>query len=283
MITRFDSRGNAVPVTVIFASTNLVVGQRLLDRDGYSALQVGFETAKKPKNPQKKGYKDLKFVPKTVREFRVTLDESSLPIGSELSVADFTSGDVLKVTGTSKGKGFAGVVKRWGFAGGPRTHGQSDRERAPGSIGATSSPGRVFKGKKMAGHTGNAQVTVSGIVVYDTDPENNLLLVRGAIPGPNNSLLLIEKVGSKKPLVEAKVIEEPEAVEEASSKEASENNNIQATEAIEEVGVEETPEQIEESATQVVTEEGESVQTTNAEENSSDSPTPPELKNQESK
>ncbi len=275
MTTRFDSRGNAVPVTVITTSPNLVVGHRQMEKDGYIALQVGAGIAKKPKDPQKKGYKDLKFVPQTIREFRVKeIDDNSQSIGTELSVSDFASGDILKVTGTSRGKGFAGVVKRWGFAGGPRTHGQSDRERAPGSIGQTTTPGRVYKGKKMAGHTGSTKKTISGIVVYDVDTENNLILVKGAIPGAQNSLLLIEKIGSKKPLVEARVeeqaIEEP--VEEVKT-ETVEAENVAG----------ESQEQIEEKSTEEGSETGETAEAETPVENSSDSPTPQEETTEEAK
>lgn len=275
MTTRFDSRGNAVPVTVITTSPNLVVGHRQMEKDGYIALQVGAGIAKKPKDPQKKGYKDLKFVPQTIREFRVKeIDDNSQSIGTELSVSDFASGDILKVTGTSRGKGFAGVVKRWGFAGGPRTHGQSDRERAPGSIGQTTTPGRVYKGKKMAGHTGSTKKTISGIVVYDVDTENNLILVKGAIPGAQNSLLLIEKIGSKKPLVEARVEEQAivEPVEEVKT-ETVEAENVAG----------ESQEQIEEKSTEEGSETGETAEAETPVENSSDSPTPQEETTEEAK
>lgn len=109
------------------------------------------------------------------------------------SPADFVVGDKVKVTGISKGKGFAGVVKRWGFAGGPRTRGQSDRERAPGSIGQTTTPGRVYKGKKMAGRMGGKRVTIKGLKVVEIKPEENLLVVKGLVPGPKKSVLTIKK------------------------------------------------------------------------------------------
>ena len=286
MITRFDSRGNSVPVTIISATTNLVVGHRQTERDGYSALQIGFETAKRPKSSMKKGYKDLKFIPKTVREFRFNETLEVPAIGTEITVADFASGDVLKVTGTSRGKGFAGVVKRWGFAGGPRTHGQSDRERAPGSIGMATTPGRVFKGKKMAGHTGNARKTVSGVIVYDIDVENNLILVKGAIPGAPNSLLMLEKVSSKKPLVEPKSTETvsetdkdsvgESVIEVAPDEETPIENTVDTEETIEEV--------VEvENATQEGSAEGENIDSETPSENSSDSPTPPEADSKEVK
>lgn len=284
MTTRFDSRGNAVPVTVVFASPNLVVGHRQQEKDGYTAIQVGFETAKKPKNPQKINYKNLQFVPKNIKEFRVSeISEDIQPVGAQLTVGDFSSGDILKVTGTSRGKGFAGVVKRWGFAGGPRTHGQSDRERAPGSIGQTTTPGRVYKGKKMAGHTGNVQTTITGVTVYDVDTENNLIFIKGALPGWTNSMLLIEKVGSKKPLVESKPSEEENSKDvEAQSTQP----NPEPEEAVTDQSDSETQEQIETKSTEEGSEVGESSVDQTPVEKSSDSPTPPsgeETKEEDSK
>lgn len=284
MTTRFDSRGNAVPVTVVFASPNLVVGHRQQEKDGYTAIQVGFETAKKPKNPQKINYKNLQFVPKNIKEFRVSeISEDIQPVGAQLTVGDFSSGDILKVTGTSRGKGFAGVVKRWGFAGGPRTHGQSDRERAPGSIGQTTTPGRVYKGKKMAGHTGNVQTTITGVTVYDVDTENNLIFIKGALPGWTNSMLLIEKVGSKKPLVESKPSEE-ENSEDVEAQSAQPNSEPE--EAVTDQSDAETQEQIETKSTEEGSEAGESSVDQTPVEKSSDSPTPPsgeETKEEDSK
>ena len=115
-------------------------------------------------------------------------------VGKELAIADvFSVGDVIRVTGISKGKGFAGVVKRHGFAGGPKTHGQSDKERSPGSIGATTTPGRVFKGKRMAGRMGSDTVTVKGLSVIGIDEQNHILIVKGLVPGPKNTLVTIAK------------------------------------------------------------------------------------------
>lgn len=275
MTTRFDSRGNAVPITVVFASPNLIVGHRQPEKDGYTAIQVGFETAKKPKNPQKINYKDLQFIPKNIKEFRVSeISDDTQSIGTQLTVADFSSGDILKVTGTSRGKGFAGVVKRWGFAGGPRTHGQSDRERAPGSIGQTTTPGRVYKGKKMAGHTGNARTTITGVTVYDVDTENNLIFIKGALPGWTNSMLLIEKVGSKKPLVEPKITEvEEEISEEVESQSTQQTPESDAVTA--EQPETETQEEIEAKSKEEGNEVGENSANQTPDENSSDSPTPP--------
>jgi large subunit ribosomal protein L3 len=134
---------------------------------------------------------------KKLREFRVD-DTAEMKVGDKVDVSQFKTGDVVNVTGVSKGKGFSGVVKRHGFHGGPKTHGQTDRHRAPGAIGATTSPGRVLKGMRMAGHMGAERVTQKGLTVYKTDPEHNLLLVQGAVPGAKNGLLLISKVSKRK-------------------------------------------------------------------------------------
>ena len=125
-------------------------------------------------------------------------DTETVKVGDVVDVSLFKEGDMVDVTGVSKGKGFAGVVKRHGFAGGPKTHGQSDRHRHPGSIGSTTSPGRVFKGMRMAGHMGNERVTVRHLEVFEADAERNLLLVKGAVPGSRNGLLLIRKSGEGK-------------------------------------------------------------------------------------
>jgi large subunit ribosomal protein L3 len=134
---------------------------------------------------------------KHLREFRVD-DTESTKVGDKVDVSLFKAGDLVDITGISKGKGFAGVVKRYRFAGGPKTHGQSDRHRARGSVGAGSSPGRVLKGLRMAGHMGNSRVTVRHLEVFEADPARNLLLVKGAVPGATNGLLLIKKSGGGK-------------------------------------------------------------------------------------
>ncbi|TSC54397.1 MAG: large subunit ribosomal protein L3 [Microgenomates group bacterium LiPW_16] len=134
---------------------------------------------------------------KKIGQTRIFTEEGKqIPVTRILleSSADLAVGDKVKVTGTSKGKGFAGVVKRWGFAGGPRTRGQSDRERAPGSIGQTTTPGRVYKGKKMAGRMGGKRVTIKGLKVVEIKPEENLLIVKGLVPGPKRGKVLVSKV-----------------------------------------------------------------------------------------
>lgn len=192
----FDDDGTVVPVTVIEAGPCFVVQKKTSAQDGYEALQVGFERRplakfNKPeaghleKHGSKSGFAYL-------REIRVEKAEGFEP-GQELTVEQFAIGDRLAVTGTSRGRGFAGTVKRWGFHVGPRTHG-SMSHRAPGSIGASAYPSRVIKGKKMPGQMGNARVTVRNLEVIDVRPEDNLLLVKGAVPGPRRGLLFIKKI-----------------------------------------------------------------------------------------
>jgi large subunit ribosomal protein L3 len=193
----FEEDGRSVVVTVIEAGPCFVVQKKTSATDGYEAIQVGF--ARKPltkcskpdkghleKHGSKSGFG-------MIREFKVE-DAGGYEPGQEISVEQFEIGDLLVVTGTSKGKGFTGTVKRWGFRIGPMSHG-SMSHRAPGSIGASAYPSRVIKGKKMPGHMGNARVTIKNLEVIDVRPEDNLLVVKGAVPGPRNALLLIKKIG----------------------------------------------------------------------------------------
>jgi len=192
----FRDNGQAEAVTAIEAGPCRVIQVKTEAKEGYNAVQLGFGEAKRLKSPQKghlKGLGQFKYL----REFRVDNTED-VKVGDSVDVSLFKGGDLVDVTGISKGKGFAGVVKRHHFAGGPKTHGQSDRHRAPGSIGATTSPGRVFKGMRMAGHMGNNRVTVRHLEVLGVNPERNLLLVGGAVPGAKNGLLLIRKSGRRK-------------------------------------------------------------------------------------
>jgi len=189
----FAENGEAEAVTAIEAGPCVVTQVKTRDKEGYNAAQLGFGQAKRLNSPQKGHLKELGQF-KYLREFRVA-DTKKIKVGDKINAGLFKEGDLVDISGVSKGKGFAGVVKRHGFAGGPKTHGQSDRHRAPGSIGATTSPGRVLKGKRMAGHMGNNRVTVRHLQVYRADPERNLLLVKGAVPGARNGLLLIEKLG----------------------------------------------------------------------------------------
>jgi len=191
----FGDNGEAEAVTAIEAGPCIVTQVKTTAKEGYNAAQLGFGEAKRLNSPQRGHLKELGQF-KHLREFRVA-DTEAIKVGDRVDVGLFKEGDLVDITGVSKGKGFAGVVKRHHFAGGPKTHGQSDRHRAPGSIGATTSPGRVLKGMRMAGHMGNSRVTVRHLEVYKADPERNLLLVKGAVPGARNGLLLIEKLGGK--------------------------------------------------------------------------------------
>ena len=187
----FSDVGKAKAITAIEAGPCLITQVKTVAEEGYNAAQVGFGEVKRLKSPLKghlKGLGQLKYL----REFRVG-DTETIKVGDKVDVSLFKAGDLVDVTGISKGKGFAGVVIRHHFAGGPKTHGQSDRHRAPGSIGATTSPGRVFKGLRMAGHMGSNRVTVRHLEIFEADPTRNLLLVKGAVPGAKNGLLLIKK------------------------------------------------------------------------------------------
>jgi large subunit ribosomal protein L3 len=193
MAQMFRDNGEAEAVTVVEAGPCVVVQVKTEAKEGYNAAQLGFGKAKKLKSPQKGHLKELGDF-RYLREFRLA-DIAGVKVGDSVNASLFQAGDRVDVTGVSKGKGFAGVVKRHGFHGGPKTHGQSDRHRAPGSIGSTTSPGRVLKGRRMAGRMGNQRVTVRRLEVLKTDPERNLLLIRGAVPGAKNGLLLIGKSG----------------------------------------------------------------------------------------
>ncbi len=187
----FDDKGLAVPVSVIEAGPCYVTQIRTLEKDGYEAAQIGFGSAKKLNEPAKGHLKKLTPL-RHLREIRGK-DVGDLQVGQKIDVSLFSPGQLVSVSGISKGKGFAGVVKRYHFAGGPKTHGQSDRHRAPGSVGAGTTPGRVLKGQRMAGRMGGEQVTVRNLEVVQSDPERNILLIRGAIPGANNSLVMVRK------------------------------------------------------------------------------------------
>jgi large subunit ribosomal protein L3 len=188
----FAEDGRVVPVTVIEAGPCYVTQVRTKERDGYEAVQIGYGAARRLNGPEK-GHLDKAKAPavRHLRELRAD-DVAGVEVGQKLDASLFKVGDMVDVVGTSKGKGFAGVVKRHHFRGGPRTHGQSDRERAPGSSGSTTTPGRVLKGTRRAGQMGNARVTVQNLQVVEADGEQNLLLLRGAVPGARNGLLLIK-------------------------------------------------------------------------------------------
>ncbi len=186
----FAEDGTMVPVSVVAVEPNTVTDLRTLERDGYSAVQVGAGTARKLTKPRLGQLKDLPRV-RDVREFRVD-DVSGYTVGQTLDVGLFEEGESVDITGTSKGKGFAGTIKRHHFRRGPETHG-SDSHRAPGSIGGGTYPGKVFKGTPMAGHMGHERTTVKHATIVRTDAERNLLLVKGPVPGARNALIVVRK------------------------------------------------------------------------------------------
>ena len=215
--------GTRVPVTCISINPSVVTQVKTSEKDGYWGIQLGFGnrriklTSKPLQGHLKKITNDklqMTNLPKYLKEVRLK-EKTELNVGDSLKASDiFGVGDKIAVTGVSKGKGFAGVVKRWHFAGGPKTHGQSDRQRSPGSIGQTTTPGRVYKGKHMAGRMGGGRVTIKNLHVISIDPEKNEMFISGAIPGKFGDLLRITKIseGSLKGLeheVIAQVVEGP--------------------------------------------------------------------------
>ena len=191
MTRAFDETGTISALTLVEVGPCWVTQVRTPERDGYSAAQIGFEESKRL-NRAEAGH--LKNVPKLrhLREVPIE-DGQTVSVGTKFDATLLKPGDLVDVVGTSKGRGFAGVVKRHGFRGGPKTHGQSDRHRAPGSVGSGTTPGRVLKGLKMAGRMGGERVTVQKLRVMQVDPERNLVALKGAVPGARNGLLLIRK------------------------------------------------------------------------------------------
>lgn len=196
MTSVFTDDGSSVPCTLIEAGPCYVTAVKTKDSDGYSAIQLGFTERKEKrlavpqvKNFKKKNLPILRFL-KEVRNFE---NAENLKVGDVIKTDLFKEGDIVKVTSKSKGKGFQGVVKRHGFGGGSVTHGQSDRLRAPGSIGASSYPSRVFKGQRMAGRTGGDKISVRNLKIVKIIPESNLLLIKGAVPGAISGIVEIYK------------------------------------------------------------------------------------------
>lgn len=193
----FSETGQDIPVTVLEVGPCVVTAVRTADEHGYNAVQLAFESVpeRKLNKPRLGVFKKLGLQPfRYLREFRSDVDPSEMfKVGDAIKADFFKVGDRVHVTGVSKGKGFQGVVKRHGFGGGPKTHGQSDRLRAPGSLGQSSFPSRVFKGLRMAGRMGNERVTVRNLRVVKVDVENNIVMVRGAVPGGKNGLIRICK------------------------------------------------------------------------------------------
>jgi large subunit ribosomal protein L3 len=242
----FSAAGEARGVTVVEAGPCVVVQIKTQERDGYDAIQLGFGQRKRVNDALKGHMKQLGQF-RYLREVRVD-DPNQYTIGQTLGVEQFEEGEIVDVVGKSKGKGFAGGVKRYHFHGGPKTHGQSDRHRAPGSIGSGTTPGRVRKGLHMAGHMGDDKVTVKNLRVFDTDTTRNVLLIEGSIPGGSNGLLRIRKTGKVsnepklvRPAAPVEEEEEPAAVEAAEEvAEATEEAAVEA-EAAPEAVAEEAP------------------------------------------
>jgi len=190
----FDEAGAAFPVTLLEAGPCFVTQIRTTNRDGYAAIQLGYQEVEEKKLTRGElGHLQKRKLPtlRILREFRTK--ENDIKVGDKIDVTRFEAGSRVDVIGTSKGKGFAGTMKRHNFRGGPATHGQSDRQRAPGSIASTTTPGRVFKGKKMAGQMGNERVTSQNVKIIMIDPAKNLIAVHGSVPGAKGSLVMIKE------------------------------------------------------------------------------------------
>jgi len=248
MTSSYDARGRRTGVTVLEIQPNIVTQVKSHSgKDGYDAVQLGTGVKKSIKKPQI-GHAKAAGTEAKIRWFREIREKSDLELGTTIEVGKvFAKGDAVKITGTSKGKGFQGGVRRHGFHGGPKTHGQSDRHRAPGSIGSGTTPGRVLKGKKMAGHMGNETATVSNLEVIEVKKAENLLIVKGAVPGYVGALVQITKTGKIKgytPPPEEKPDEEEvegesvkgevETVEETTTENVE--TSVENTEAVEEKG-----------------------------------------------
>lgn len=237
-IQGFLQDGTRVPLTAIYTVGNMVTQLKTQDKEGYNAIQLGFEIKKK-NNKAITGHSKkagLEETPRFFSEIRLA-DAPTLSLGAKVLPSDvFKPGDLVDVTGVSKGKGFAGGVKRHHFKGGPKTHGQSDRERAPGSIGQTTTPGRVYKGKRMAGRMGHGQITARNLQVIEVNDEK--VLIKGLIPGGKNNIVIIKKVGESKKFT-------PLYKEEAASKVEAAVEEIKTPEETVQTAVEEvkTPEE----------------------------------------
>ena len=198
----FDGLGNVIPVTVIQAGPCTVIQKKTVDKEGYNALQMGFDEIVKVRNVSKPvagHFKKNETAPtKVLKEFRVSEEElAAAEVGSASTVEIFEIGDYVDIVGTSKGKGFAGVMKRHGFGGAPASHGAHEYFRHGGSIGQNMTPGRVMKGKKMPGHMGARKVTVQSLKIVDVRSDMNMLLIEGAIPGPTKGYVVIKKAVKK--------------------------------------------------------------------------------------
>jgi large subunit ribosomal protein L3 len=187
----WDEKGNVTPVTVINAGPVIVTQVKTKDKDGYEAFQIGYDNSAKHISKALAGHLKTLGKFRHIKEFKKR-EEENYNVGDTIDVSAFAKGDRVTITGWEKGRGFQGVVKRHGFHGGPKTHGQKNRHRSPGSLGPTA-PQRVVKGKKMAGRMGNERVTLRKVLIVDADKEKNILMIRGSVPGNSKSILLIQK------------------------------------------------------------------------------------------
>ena len=206
MTQTWDDSGKRLPITILITQPAIVTQVKTQEKDGYQAVQLGLGTKKsrEASKPLKGSLKKakIKSIPKLIKEIK-TDSEVTLKIGETITIDQILNvGDIVKVQGVSKGRGFTGVMKRWKFSGGPRTHGQSDRQRAPGSIGQGTDPGRVHKGKKMPGRHGNQTFTINNLKVIKVDSQANELWVNGPIPGSRGSTIVVTKTGKAKTLQE---------------------------------------------------------------------------------
>ena len=191
----FTDAGEAMCVTAVEVGPCIVTQIKTDEKDGYAGVQIGFQEVKGLNKPKEGHLKNSGSLFRHLREVNL-FGTDEISVGQKLDIGIFETGETVDVTGISKGRGFAGGVKRYNFKGGPKTHGQSDRHRAPGSIGAGSTPGRVIKGLKMAGHMGDRKITVRNLRVVKCEVDTNIMLVQGGLPGANNSILFIKKNSS---------------------------------------------------------------------------------------
>ena len=226
--------GESKHATILKSGPCTITQIKTQKNDGYNAVQLGFEPVKSLNKPLTGHLAKAKNIFKTLKEFKISEDISN-KVGDSIDVSIFSKGQYLNITSKSKGRGFTGVVKRWNFKGGPKTHGQSDRHRAPGSIGSGSTPGRVVKGKKMAGRYGGEQFTIKNLEILDIDLDNNLLYISGSVPGAKNTLVSIsasnkaftpyeepktEEPKTEEPKTEKPAVKEPKAEEPKTEKPA---------------------------------------------------------------
>ena len=255
MMRLYDGAGQVRAVTVIELGPNRVTQLRTLERDGYEAVQVGYGGNRKRLNRPRRGHlRGAGLEGETLsllREFSAD-DPAAHATGDVVTCDQFEPGQYVDVAGVSKGRGFAGGVKRWGFHGGPKTHGQSDRHRAPGSIGAGTTPGKVWKGQKMAGHMGARNTSVLNLLVVQSDPIRNLLFVEGSVPGPNQGLVTVTP--GRKP---ARSDFEPPELPEPPALEADETEPDEPEETVAEAATDEAPEAPEAAAAEASEEEQE--------------------------